>query len=133
MANQIYPLAREEFLGGDLDWDLHDFKLVLLSSAYVYSSAHQDVDDLTGIIDTSANLASKTKTNGYAGAATVVVPLVAGGSTIRSIVIYRDTGVTSTSRLVYYADTTSTGVAINVATDGSDVTVPWPAQGIFRL
>lgn len=133
MANQVYPLAREEFLGGDLDWDAHDFKVSLLTSAYVFSTAHEDFDDLAGVIATSANLASKTKTDGYADADNLVITGATAGQVIRSIVLFRDTGVTSTSRLIYYADTTSTGVAINVTTDGGPVSIPWPAAGIFRL
>jgi hypothetical protein len=138
MANTVHPKAREEFLGGDLDWDAHDFKLALLPTGYTSTDFLADgfLSDLTATVTpiaTSANLAGKTKVDGYANATDVNFPLVAGGSTVKSMALYRDTGVASTSRLVYFADTSSTGVPIDYDTDGNDIDVVWSASGIFRL
>ena len=134
MANSLYNLAREEFLGGDLDWDTDTFKVALLSSSYTFDADHEDYNDLSGVIDTSDALASKTKVDGYADADDVSISGVSGGNTIVAIVIYQDTGTPANDRLIYFADTTATGLAISVTTDGtSPVSIPWSSSGIFRL
>lgn len=135
MANVLSTFAREAFLGGDLDWDADDFKIVILDNTYTYSSAHNALDDVTGgaRIATSSNLASKTKTNGTADSADVTFLALPGGDTITQIWLFHDTGVESTSTLVAYYDTNAAAAAISVATNGQDLTVAPNASGWFTL
>ena len=134
MANAIYPKAREAFLKGDLDWLVQDFKVVAVDVGYVYSSAHDFLNDVGAgtRVATSGNLASKTATNGYADAADVTLSTVTG-DTITGLVIYRDSGVEGTSELIVFLDTKSDASLISLAPDGGDVTIRWAAAGIFRL
>jgi hypothetical protein len=55
---------------------------------------------------------------------------VPSGAAITGIVIYKDTGVASTSPLVAFIDT---GTGIPVTPNGGDISVAWNASGIFSL
>ena len=133
MASGMYALGREGFLGGDIDWDANNIKVTLIDSAdYVVNlSTHDFYNDVTagGRVATSGNLASKTKTNGTADAADVTFSAVTGDVS-EALVVWADTAVESTSRLIVYIDT---GTGFPVTPNGGDITVQWDAAGIFTL
>ena len=133
--NTLYPLAREKYLTGVLDWSSDDIKVALLDNTYTYSGTDEFLDDLTGIVATSGNLTGKTTTGGVADANDVTFPAVALGDTIVSVVIYRDTGTAATSDLIAFMGTSASGVAISRITDGNDIVLRWSnaATRIFRL
>lgn len=132
MANVLYDKGREGFLDGSIDWDTDNIKCSLVDTGtYTFSAAHDFHDDLSGIVATSGNLASKTVTSGVADAADVTFSAVSG-STAEAIVIWKDTGVSATSRLIAYIDT-ATGLPITP--NGGDITIAWDsgANKIFKL
>lgn len=135
MANALQAIARQQFLGGDTAWDSDTFKVVLLDNTYAYSAAHDFLNDVGAgaRIATSAALASKTITDGYADAADVVFSALPAGDTIVALWVFKDTGVEGTSTLIAYYDTKADSTAISVPTNGGDVTVQWNALGLFRL
>lgn len=106
-----------------------------ITSAYSYSSAHDFADDL-GTNDnpnygSATSLASKTFTNGTFDAADTTTTALSGANDLGAIVLYVDSGVEATSRLVLYLDTSITGMPFTPS--GGDVTVQWNASGIFTL
>lgn len=132
MANALYDFGREGFLASDIDWDADNIKVALVDATYVRNLATHDFhDDLTGIVATSGNLASKTTTAGVADAADITISAVSG-ATITQLVIYQDTGVSATSRLIANIDT-ATGLPL--VPNGGDVTVSFDngVNKIFRL
>lgn len=135
MSNALYVKYREAALTGDVDWLNDNIKVALVDTAdYTVNLATDEfLDDIPGgaIVATSANLASKTATNGVADAADVTFTAVSGDVS-EALVIYKDTGTASTSRLIAYIDT-ATGLA--VTPNGSDITVIWPSDAgrIFSL
>lgn len=135
MANALYDNGRESFLRGEISWNADDIKAVLVDTALytVDLDAHQFLDDIPGgaRVATSANLAGKTTTDGVADANDVTFPTVSG-ATVEAVVLYQDTGVEATSRLIAYIDT-ATGLP--VTPNGGDITVQWAATAnrIFRL
>lgn len=135
MANALYDKGREGFLDGSIDWDTHTIKAVLVDTgAYTVDlAAHDNLDDIPSgaRISTSGALASKTVTNGVADAADVTFTAVSG-ATVEAVVIYKDTGTESTSRLIAYIDT-ATGLPLTP--NGADVNVVWDngANKIFKL
>jgi hypothetical protein len=135
MANALYDNGRESFLRGEISWNTDDIKAILVDTALytVNLDTDQFLDDIPGgaIVATSANLASKTTTDGVADAADVTFPTVSG-ATVEAVVLYQDTGVAATSRLIAYIDT-ATGLP--VTPNGGDITVQWSAGAnrIFRL
>lgn len=132
MTSVVYPKGLEGFLDGTIDWDTHTIKCVLIDSAdYTYSAAHDNLDDVAaaGRVGTPQTLASKTVTNGVADAADVTFNAVTGDP-CEAIVIWKDTGVESTSRLIAYID------GISVTPNGGDIQVSWDntaATKIFAL
>lgn len=130
MASAMYPSAKKLFLDGDLDLLTHDIKVVAVSSSYTYNSAHDFRDDLTGVIATSANLASKTTTAGTFDAADLTPAFTSVTTNINALVIYRDTGVAATSPLIAYIDS---GTGLPLTQDGGNVNTTWNGSGIFTL
>jgi hypothetical protein len=110
---------------------------VALISGYTYTSANKYLADAVTsgatVIARSANLASKTDTNGTAGAANPTISAVASGHTITGILIYKDTGSDATSPLIAHIDQDQSAVALSLATNGSDITVSFSGSGIFDL
>ena len=127
MANTIYPKGREGFAGGDIAWDSDTIKLVACDSGYTYDAAHNMLDDVAGAarVATSSAFSTKTITNGVLDADNVTLASLPAGDTITSVVVYQDSGVESTSRLILFFDTKADTTAISVATNGGDVVVTW--------
>lgn len=135
MANALYDLGREGFLAADIDWDLDNLKVVLVDTLdYVVDLAlHQFLSDVAaaGRVATSANFSAKTVAAGVADAADTTFSAVTGDPS-EALVIYQDTGVEGTSRLIAYIDT-ATGLP--VTPNGGDIAVTWDsgAAKIFKL
>lgn len=133
MANALYDKGREGFLDGSIDWDTNNIKVCLVDTGTytVNLATHEDLADVTGIVATSGNLSSKTVTAGVADAADVTFPAVSGSS-VEALIIYQDTGVAATSRLIAYIDT---GTGLPVTPNGGDITIQWSngSNRIFKL
>lgn len=127
MANTVYPKGREGFAGGDVAWDSDTIKLVAVDSGYVYNAAHDFLDDVGAAarVATSAAFTTKSILNGVLDADDVTLAALPAGDTITAIVVYQDTGVEGTSRLLLYFDTKADTTAISVATNGGDVIITW--------
>ncbi|HXG46041.1 MAG TPA: hypothetical protein VNO52_00320 [Methylomirabilota bacterium] len=135
MANALYDKGREGFLDGSIDWDTHTIKAVLLDGAdYTPNLAtHDNLDDVPAAarVGTPQTLANKTVTNGVADADDITFPNVTGDP-CEYILLYKDTGVEATSRLIALFDT-ATGLP--VTPNGGNITVSWDngANKIFKL
>lgn len=133
MANAIYPLYKQSLIDGDTNIDLNDLtvKVALVDTGvYTYSAAHQFLTSLTGVVGTAQTIAATTVTNGVFDGDNVTYTGVTGNS-VEALVIYIDTGVAGTSRLVAYIDSSVTGLP--VTPNGGDITITWNASGIFAL
>ena len=133
MANAIYPLYKQAVLTGGANTNISTgtVKAALVDTGvYTYSATHEFLTSLTGRVGTDATLGTKTFTNGVFDAADVTYTAVTGNS-VEAIVLYIDTGVAGTSRLIAYLDTGFTGLP--VTPNGGDITVTWNASGIFAL
>ena len=142
MANALYDPGREGFLGGDIDWDADNIKVCLVDTgSYSFSAAHQymnyDTVPSAAQIAMSANLSSKTKTNGVADAADVTFSSVSGNQS-EALIIFADGGDGGTSQsgtndlLIAYIDTAS---GLPVTPNGGDIGITWDsgANKIFKL
>lgn len=137
MPNQLYDFGREGFLGGDIDWDADNIVCVLVDTAdyTLDAGADQHLDDIPAAarVATSGNFAGKTVTDGTADADNLTPAFSSvSGDVSEAIVIYQDTGVESTSRLIAYIDT-ATGLPITP--NGGDIDITWDngANRIFTL
>ena len=135
MANALFAAGRENFLGGDIDWDANTIKLVFVDHEADTPLPASDIalsDILAAArIATSDAFTGKTKTSGVADADDVTVAAVTGAQ-FESIVIYKDTGVETTSLLIAFLDT-ATGLPCTP--NGGSITVQFQATDpkIFKL
>jgi len=133
MANALYDLGREAFLNADIDWSADNIKVALVDAA-VYTpnlATHDFLNDVPSVVATSGNLASKTSAAGVADAADVTLSAVTGAQ-CEYILLYQDTGVSSTSRLIGLIDTATN---LPITPNGGDITIVWDngANRIFKL
>lgn len=139
MAAVLYPLGREGFLAGEIDWDTATIKCAL-TRGYTYDSTDKFVSDLTSVTQVAVyTLASKSVTQGVADAADFTFVGVTGGAACDALIIYQassPTGgsdvATSAQRLISY-DNVATGLP--VTPNGGDITVTFDsgANKIFKL
>jgi hypothetical protein len=133
MANAIYPLYKQALLDGSANVDINDLtvKVALVDTGvYTYSAAHEFLTSLTGVVGTAQTIAATTVANGLFDGDNVTYTTVTGNS-VEALVIYIDTTVAGTSRLVAYIDNGVTGLP--VTPNGGDITVTWNVSGIFQL
>jgi hypothetical protein len=133
MANAIYPLYKQALLDGSANTDINDLtvKVALVDTgAYTYSTAHEFLTSLSGVVGTAQTIANTTVANGLFNGDDVTYLTVTGNS-VEALVIYIDTTVAATSRLVAYIDSSVTGLP--VTPNGGDITITWNASGIFQL
>ena len=136
MANALYDKGRQGFLEGSIHFGTDTIKAVLIDEAlYTVDLANHDfLDDVPALARVGApqTLGSKTVTNGVADAADITFPAVPLHDPVEAILIYQDTGVEATSRLIAYINS-ATGLP--VTPNGWDISVAWDnrANKIFKL
>lgn len=133
MANAIYPKYKEAILDALSNVDINDLtvKVALIDTGtYTFNTAHDFLDDVSGIVGTAQTINNTTVTNGLFDGDDVTFTAVSGAS-VEALIIYIDTGSAATSRLVAYIDTSVTGLPFTPS--GGNVTIQWNASGIFQL
>ena len=134
-ANGLYSAGRENFLGGDIDWDADNIRVVLVDTNddTPDQTADQDLADRLAAsrVATSGNLTSKTKTNGVADAADTTFSSVTGDQS-EALDLYKATGTDATSLLIANINS-ATGLP--VTPNGGDIQVQWDsgANRILKL
>ena len=135
MANALYDYGRDQFLQGNIDWVNDTIKVILIDTDdyTVNLTTDQNLDDIAaGARVATATLANPTASGaGVADGDDVTFSAVSGDQS-EALVIYKDSGVESTSPLIAYIDT-ATGLPVTPS--GSDISVAWDsgANKIFKL
>lgn len=133
MANALYPKWKEALISGASNSTLNGtVKVALVDLAdYTYSASHEFYSDISAaVVGTPITLASKTYTNGVFDAADGAFSAVTGDQS-EAVIVYIDTGSSSTSRLVAYYDTGITGAP--VTPNGGDINLGINASGLFAI
>jgi hypothetical protein len=138
VANTLYDKGREGFLDGSIDWDTNAIKAVVCDGTYTPNFATDDnLDDIPGgaQISHSPVFTGKTVAAGVADADDPLFTAVTAGKTLNRLVIYKDTGVAATSRLIGAIDTLAGGGAMSIPTSGGDLLFRFDngANRIFKL
>lgn len=134
MASGLYDKAREKFLTGDIDW-LNDTIMVTLVDGDDYTPDLANHEFFSSVPPTarlaSETLVGKTATNGVADADDTTFTSVSGDQ-FELIIIWKDTGVESTSPLIAMIDT---GTGLPFTPTGSDILIAWDngPDKIFKL
>jgi len=133
MANALYPKAKEAFLNATINLSANTITLALVDAGvYTYNTSHQYRSDVSNsAVISTATLANKTITNGVFDADDATFTSVSGAN-CEALIIFADTGVQGTSRLIAYIDS-ATGLPI--LPNGGDITVAFSsgANRIFSL
>ncbi|MDH0852401.1 hypothetical protein N5D66_31090, partial [Delftia tsuruhatensis] len=101
----------------------------LLPSSYVYDAAHEFLPDVGAVIGTAQALAGKSVAGGVFDAFSVNFGALPTGSTIGSVVLYKDTGTPATSPLI--ARVTDV-LGLPLATNGGGLVLGW-SGGTARI
>jgi hypothetical protein len=139
MADVIYNSFKKRLMQKDIDLANDTIKVMLVTSGYTPDAdAHEFKSDVTneasgtGYTAGGAALANKAVTQddtddeGVFDADDTV--WAASEITARGAVIYKDTGVATTSPLIYYIDFGS-----DKTTYGTDFKIQWNAEGILNV
>jgi len=138
MANVLYDLGRESFLKGEISWSGDTIAIALVDSALYTPNLATDQflsDVVAGgaVIASFSGMTSKTTAAGVADAADVTFTAVTGAVS-EYLVVYQDTTVAGTSRLIGLLD--SAGVTgLPVTPNGGDIQITFDsgANKIFKL
>jgi hypothetical protein len=130
MANALYSKAKEAFLNGSINMVANTITIALVDTGvYTYSATHQYRNEVSNsAVISSTALANKTITNGVFDADDATFSSVTGANA-EALIIFSDTGIQGTSRLIAYIDS-ATGLPI--LPNGGDITVAF-SSGSSRI
>lgn len=136
MANALYGKGRQAFANGLIDWANDTIKCVLIDAAAytVAIDTHEFLSDVAAgaRIGTAQTLTTKTNVLGVLDAADSSFTGLTAAPTLEALVIYKDTTVEATSRLIAYIDT-ATGLPVAAGATQVDVTWDSGANKILKL
>ncbi len=134
MANVIMDSYKVLALTSGLDLSSLEIRIILGDAADItFSSAFDFLDDIdagSGVVAESNALDSKTTTAGTFDAADETWSAVSGDVS-EQIWGFYETGTSSTSSLIFFFDTSVTGLP--VTPNGGDITCAWNGSGIFSI
>lgn len=125
----FFPKGAEKTLSASINFSTDVLKAVALPADYAYDAGHEFLDDVGTIIGTPVTLTNKSVTGGVFDADDIDLGALAGGSTLGSVAIFKETGNAATSPLLLRI-TDITGFPL--LTGGSNVTVRW-SNGAARI
>lgn len=124
MANTFYDAGRQGFATAQINWGTDTITLYLVDAAdYVVDlTLHDFIDDVPALGRVSSvNLTTPTASAGILDAADATFTTVTGDQA-EYLIAAKNTGVESTSRLIFIIDT-ATGLP--VTPNGGSITVAW--------
>lgn len=132
MSNQFYPKGLDDFAGAG-DWSnagLTYTAMLVDTSVYTFSSAHNFYSDLSGAI-AGSNIVGRTVSGGGKCFGSNNVFYNISGN-VGAIVIFRDTGLSTTSPLILFIDS-SPNLPMNGLVN-AEVDINWDGvNGICRI
>lgn len=139
MASVFYNSGKTKLWNGSIDLDTDTIKVAIVTSSYTPDvDAHDFFDDITNEVSASGTytaggmtLANKTLTQDNTNNRAVFdaddVSITSATITGRGVVLYKSTGVASTSPLICYIEFSGG----NVTSTSGTFTIPWDSTGIF--
>lgn len=106
--SQLYPLARQLFATGGLDWATANVKACVLAAGYVPDFTQQYLSGIpsSAILGTTPNISGKTGAAGYLDGNTASFGVIASQALAGYILFYQDSGTPSSSVLIAFFDST---------------------------
>jgi hypothetical protein len=145
MANAVYPIYKTAILTAGTNTSLDQdtttdgpYCTLIDTGNYTYSAAHDFYNDVTatnGVVWTAGRITTPTVGSVAAGTFDgddTVFTAVTTATSIEALIVHRqNSGANTTWRLVFYEDTSVTGLP--VTPNGGDITVAWNASGILLI
>lgn len=131
----VYPEAVDAFLVGDVDVVADTIKAMLVDATYAYSDTHEFLASVPAAsrVGTAVTLTGKSVAAGVFIAGDITFVAVPAGDTATGVIVYQDSGVEATSRLLVHFDAKADSVPLAVETNGGDINFGWPLTKIFKL
>lgn len=131
MANVLFDATRSALLAAGIDWVADTIRATLVNGYAVDIATHAVIEDVpVGARVATIALTGKAVDRGTASADDALFTGVTAGANADALVIWKDTGLESTSTLVAYIDSAA---GIPVESTGADIPVTWDFRGIFRV
>lgn len=104
--SQLYPLARQLFATGALNWATANIKAAVLAAGYVPDFTQQYLSGIPvgAVLGTTPNLTGKTGAAGYLDGNTASFGVISSPALAGYILFYHDTGSPATSTLIAFFD-----------------------------
>jgi hypothetical protein len=134
MANGMFAAGREGFATAAVNWVSDTVKVTAIDLADDTISLSTDdfFNDIAAAARVAtATLSGKTATGGVLDAVDTTMSSVTGDQ-FEALIFWKDTGVESTSRLLIYIDTVTTG-ALSLTPNGGDVQIVHASPGIVTI
>lgn len=127
MPTGFYAKALEGFATAAVNWPSDDIRVILIDTAdySVDLTNHDFLNDIPAaarVAVSAATLASKAATNGILDSPVQLTFTSVTGDSIEAIVVYKHTGVESTSRLLMYIDVFAPS---QLTPNGTNITLTW--------
>ena len=130
MANDVYTKGAEKMWKGEIDILTDTIKVALVENTYAQNLATDEfLSDLGANVLATQALSGRSVTGRVFDANDVTFPSVTAGDVSEGVVIYKDTGVSGTSPLLFYIDDITYFPA---TTSGADITVQW-SNGAYKI
>jgi hypothetical protein len=133
MANTLYDHGRELFATGGIDWNSANLKAILVTSSYVPNLAtDQFLSVIAGgdIISSGVALTGLSSNAGVCSANPIVFLGVTSGDVATYLIIYVDTGSSSTSPLIALINV---AVGLPLTSTGGNITCTFFGNEVFEL
>lgn len=133
MSNSLYDHGRNLFATGGIDWASATLKAVLVTASYVPNLAtDQFLNVISGgdIISSAVALTGLSCNAGVCSASPIVFSGVASGAVAQFLVIYVDTGSSSTSPLIALINV---GIGLPATSTGGNITCTFFGNEVFEL
>lgn len=136
MANALFDKGRQAFANAGINLSTDTIKVALVTAGYVADLAnHQFYSDVTpgsNVLGTPGTLTFTSDTAGVYKASGPTIANVPAG-TVTQLIVYKDTGVTTTSPLIARIDT-ATGLPVTSSGSNFSVAIATDAiNGVFKL
>ena len=138
--SKLYNSGLGSIADGTISWATSTIKVMVVSSSYAFNDNHVFVSSITNEVTNDVGtgyerktLTGKTVTVDQANdrvvfdADDVAYTAVETNEVWAGAIVYLDSGVDATSRLIAYLTITP------LTTNGSDATIVWASTGIFRF
>jgi len=137
MSNFVYSKFKNSLLSGQINLISNTVKVKLLNNSYVQNqTSHEFVSDIpSNCIEASSNaLTNKIILNNSFTADDIVIENY-NGNGFKSLVLYIDTGSSSTSKLIAYVDNATGLPFVNSLNTTVDITIVWSDEltGILSI